>query len=203
MDPLTDVDRHKMALGAFQALGPIAKPAVSVLLTLLHDPDLRWVAAEALGKIGPDARDAVPVLIPWLDDSELAARFVATEVLGNIGPPASNAAPALIRHLNDTNQFARVRVRLALGKLRAQPDLVVPLLLQEMQGDFQRGRFTPGLYEALGAYGIQAQAAVPFLLDLAKTNPARRDPYFITPGEAIRNALQQIDPAAAAKAGIK
>lgn len=191
--PRTDIEYHNMALAGFQALGPIAKPAVPALIDLLNDSYFRYGAALCLGTIGPAASVAVPMLIPWLEEEDVALRYSAANALGGIGRATPEAAPALLKHLNDTNEFVRDSVKLALGKLHVGPEIVVPILIQELQTG---RRLSRSKIRALGAYGVEAKQAVPVLLELYRSTFADLE-------LDIANAIKAIDPEAAAKAGVK
>jgi hypothetical protein len=195
-NPRTDIEYHNMALAGFQALGPIAKPAVPALIGLLNDPYHRYGAALCLGRIGPAAIDAVPGLLPWLDEKDVALRYCAANALAGIGRGTPEAVPALLQHLNDTNEFVRGSVELALGKLHAEPELVVPLLIQELQTDLKVMRFSRFRIRALGAFGAEARQAVPILLELYSSNLVHLE-------MEIANAIKDINSEAAAKAGVK
>jgi HEAT repeat protein len=192
--PRTDIEFHNLALAGFQALGPVAKPAVPALIGMLDNPCHRYSAALCLGRIGPAAGDAVRRLLPWLDEEDVALRYCAANALGGIGRGTLETTSALLKHLNDTNQFVRGSVELALGKLRAEPGVVVPILIQELRTD--PTRLSRSRIRALGAFGAEAKQAVPLLLELFRSNSADL-------GLDIASALKAIDPEAAAKAGMK
>jgi HEAT repeats len=189
----TDFEYHNMALAGFQALGPIAKPAVPAMIDLLNDPYYRFGAALYLGRIGPAASNAVPMLLPWLDEEDVALRFSAANALGGIGRGTQEAAPALLKHLKDPNEFVRDSVLLALGKLHAEPELVVPILIHDLQ---TRRRLSRYRIRALGAFGAEAKQAVPVLLELYRSRFADLE-------LDIATAIKAIDPEASAKAGVK
>jgi flagellar basal body-associated protein FliL len=192
--PHTDREYHSIALNGFEALGPIGKPAVPVLIHLLEDPELRRNAAFSLGRIGPASVDAVPILISWLTNTEVATRYCAVDALGRIGPAARKAQPALLEHTNDANRFVRTAIELALGRQKAYPDILIPKLIQELEADLAANRFEPAKVQALGAFGVQAKSAVPILLQLLSKHFAET--------QEIADALKQIDPETAASADL-
>jgi HEAT repeat protein len=90
------------ALEALQEMGPAARPALPVLLTLLGDPHLeaagrRWgpphraAVVRTLGKIGPEAADAVSALVALLDTDNYYLRTEVSQALERLGPPARQA----------------------------------------------------------------------------------------------------------------
>ena len=100
----------------------------------------------------------------------------------------------LFNCLKDPAPMVRARAANALGMLGQQPDTVVPALtaLLSDKDDWVRNMAALGL----SLYGPRAKPAAPELLKLlAKPSPDFQ--FFGT------NALKAIDPAAAAKAGVK
>jgi HEAT repeat protein len=66
--------------------GPDGKPAISLLIELLQDPDerVRFMAVSVLGGIGGDARCAVPALKELINDESAAVCRVAAKALRKI-----------------------------------------------------------------------------------------------------------------------
>lgn len=122
-------------------------------------------------------------------------REAATIELGLFGPPARAAVPALLQALKGNDDVIRGRAAIALGRIHADPDIVIPALLACLTDSENDPRAEA--VEALGAYGEKAKAAVPRLLGYLGKNE-NKALWSATP-----NALKSIDPAAAAKAGIK
>jgi HEAT repeat protein len=123
-------------LGAygFVALGPIAEPAVPVLMDLARSKDkkIRGHAVYALGHLGSAARPAVPLLIECLDDPEGTIRSDAMDGLASICLEPSVVVPVFIRYAGDPERGHALRYTAiqGLGLLGAQAKAAVPTLLR-------------------------------------------------------------------------
>jgi hypothetical protein len=184
-------------------------------------------ALSAFSVLGPEASNAVPRLIKIFktDPSPFLQQAVPV-ILGYIGPAAEPAIPALLRGVTHTNEIVRNDAIFALWRIHAKPALVVPALIKCLNDPdiFVRAQAA----RALGAFGKDGQPAVPALLELARREPSRRNDRWLvkildntivssswagrpTPssgdgpdvGDLANQALKQIDPQAAAKAGVK
>jgi HEAT repeat protein len=80
------------ALWALGDLGPLAAPAVPVLVRALMDRDqaVRHAALRSLGRIGPAARSARATVGWFARHGALRWREIAQETLGAIDPPAAS-----------------------------------------------------------------------------------------------------------------
>jgi HEAT repeat protein len=147
--------------------------------------------------LGPQGKSAVPALIeiynerrpgPHNDPAAIAG------ILASMGPAATDAVPRLVRDTTDADSMIRFIAVWTLGKIHARPDLAVPALTASLRDPEigVRGWAPTGL----GAFGTDAKSAVP---DLIKA--------LADPDSDVRNAtasaLKNIDPEAAAKAGVK
>jgi HEAT repeat protein len=195
--------RHAAVIG-LGGFGPRAKPAVPALVGLIEkkDIELNEPAINTLKQIDPEgAKSAVPVLIELLEhDHDLKVRRQAATALRQIGSAAVDAIPTFVRHAtNDPDYVVSFTLLQALGDLHQRPELVVPALTDGLES-------RPDLYEpnamVLGKFGMDAQPAFPYLARfLEYTN---KNPSFQAHMRAIAtNALKQIDPETAAKAGVK
>jgi HEAT repeat protein len=114
-------------------------------------------------------REALPALIAGVGDPDVKGRRVAIDVLEAMGRQAASAAPALVGALSDRDRFVRWSAARALGKVRpANAELVIaPLarLLADPDGDLRLAAAA-----ALSAYGPSARAAVPALVDAARSS---------------------------------
>jgi HEAT repeat protein len=159
-------------------------------LSIRLEQESHSLAAFGFGALGPAAKPAVPALMEMLNDTNRDTRRHAAFAVGLLDPAPPEAVPALLQHLNDPHMNGEVII--ALGNLRGAPELVVPALAQALG---QPNRMIPVQLTvmALGKYGGQAKAAVPALLPLLQD-----------PNRYVRtytfNALEKIDPEAAAKA---
>jgi hypothetical protein len=159
-------------------------------------------AAAALETLGAQAQDAVPQLIEMFDRIPSRQSEIAI-ILGCIGPPAKEAIPSLLRGTNNTNSSLRADSVFALGGIHSEPGTVVPVLVQALRDPCDSVRYSA--VGALLAFGTNARPAVPALIELIPRERERT----ITPGQHLiiyawaEHALKQIDPEAAAKAGVK
>jgi hypothetical protein len=152
-------------------------------------------AACAFHALGADAKTTVPKLIEMYDQRrhDPAQELVAV-ALGGIGPPAGKAVPSLLRAVTNNALFwSRYDSLSALGEIHAEPEKVVPVLIQLIKDPDVSVRMRSIL--DLEAFGVGARSAVPALLEsLAYNEKLIR--------KAATNALNAIDPAAVAKAGM-
>src|SRR5262245_2365064 len=77
-------------MGAIDALGKFAAPAVPALIAALHDKNV-LVSSRALStlvQLGPVTERAMPILIAALKDQNVVVRSSAADVLSSIGPGA-------------------------------------------------------------------------------------------------------------------
>jgi HEAT repeat protein len=142
------------------------------------------------GALGPLARAQVPSLIATLtNDPSLSVRQAAASALGGIGPEARVAGTALFRATKDTDEGVRNNAFWALSRILPDPELTIPVLIAGLDDPYRVARENAAI--ALGRYGLEARAAVPALLRTWATNAS------------AGFALKQIDPEAAAKAGVR
>jgi HEAT repeat protein len=144
-------------------------------------------------QLGADAKDAVPALIEICEQNlSRTSQETTPAALGYIGPAAAKAIPVLLRCATNSNPMIRGNAIYALGQIHGEPELVLPFLIKSLH-DFDHGVRGDAAF-AVGAFG--ARQAVPALLELLK------DELEWTREQATE-ALKKIDPAAAAKAGMK
>lgn len=121
-------------------------------------------------------------------------RVRAANSLGDIGPRARAAIPDLIKALKGNDAAVQGPAANALGRIHSEPDKIIPMLIQCLDSPVQG--VPEGAAEGLGEFGPLSKAAVPKLTELLKV----RDKDLL---RAVRSALKEIDPEAAAKAGVK
>ncbi len=162
-------------------------------LHLYTDEEYHTMAIFGFYALGPIAKDAVPPLCDLLKSQNARIRGTASDILGNIGPPAKAAVPLLIQFIHDTNRIVRWDATVNLGRIHSEPKLVVPLLINNLN---KSNADLSTTILALGEFGKDAKAAVPALLR-----------YLNDQNEYVRseasNSLKEIDPEAAAKAGVR
>jgi hypothetical protein len=189
-----------------------------------------WEAYFGFEALGSEASNAVPQLIAIYErDPSPLVQTAVPSILARLGPAAKEAAPALLRRgIVHTNAIPRYDAAYALGQIEADPELAVPALIKCLSDpdSLVRGQAA----EALGKFGVKAKAAVPALLELWRKEPPVPLPATgsrmiyngqivsagwlsggsgifgaspPTPGAVAVEALEAIDPEAAAKTAVK
>lgn len=143
-----------------------------------------------------DARPAVPALIGLLKDEHADVRYVAVFALRSLGPVASDALPSLIKCLDDPEFTVRDDAVMGLGTIHQQPERVIPILIQFVEKNRSERILCRDAMDSLRMFGEQAKAAVPTLVRWL--DDGVEDIRY-----AATNALKQIDPEAAVRAGVK
>lgn len=168
------------------------------LTSLPNNPALRdnFLAVWGFPQLGTQAIALVPVS-SWIavyerHPSALSQSFVA-RTLGDRGQSASNAVPALLQVATNTNTAFALRIVAfeALCRIRSRPDLVVPALVRATHDRSPAVRETA--IDGLGEFGPDAKSADDALMQIL----AGPD---ITIRAIVFEALEKIDPAAAARA---
>jgi hypothetical protein len=175
-------------------------------------------AGRAFAALGPEARFAVPGLIKLLDGDppSISKRAIAT-VLGQMGPRAKDAIAALVRITTDPDVLVQERALSALGDIASEPELSVPALIRGLTDESASAFVVKAASLGLKAFGPNAKAAAPALIDalkrwetgharlaaMAARDPQMSIPIFDDPSDALKEALEQIDPEAAAKMTVK
>jgi HEAT repeat protein len=144
-------DLQALIIRTLGKLGPVARPAVPVLIEALDTPALLEDASQALRTIlAPNARgaalvkalkdqdqlddrqlafvlgsadaEAVPALVELLGNKRVRVRAAAALSLGRLGPQAKNAQPGLIKALAGGNRQVRLNAIDALARQATGPD---------------------------------------------------------------------------------
>jgi HEAT repeat protein len=153
-------------------------------------------AAFGFQALGPAAKSAVPTLINLLGDKDEDIRKTSSRALGSIGTEAQDAVPGLIKHLSDPARDVAVSSAEALENIPSTSVEEVPALLRALNSPPKELFIAIRVMDRLGQFQSQANAAVPAILPyLRNKDIATRD--------CAAKALKQIDPEAAAKAGIQ
>ena len=178
----------------------IRQDSVASLLQSLEDPrSTNWTEAAQTAKyLGTDAQAAVPLLVKALQDTNASVRESAIEALGGIASGPEITVPALIESVKAEPDAGLRRDAIdALCQFKNDKQQIVPVVLSFMQNT--------DLNVWLGAaFGLEHMLSP----DEKKTlyGPALIQ-SLNSPVESIRlNAamfLKRIDPADAAKAGVK
>ena len=156
----------------------------------------RVQAALAFRALGANASNAVPELIILFNRSRPEdSKELIAYALGGIGPPASNAVPSLLRVVTNANSMGMSAESFrALAEIHAQPEQVVPVIAKFLTDSSPYVRKMS--IRNLQAFGADARLAVPALVESLKDQDA-------DVRKCAGEALKAIDPAAAAKAGVK
>lgn len=136
--------------------------------------------------------------LPGFDIQYASARFrraSAATWLGQFGSTAQGAVPALLEALKDSDNTLRSKAAEALGHIHSDSQKVIPALIASLNDPASDVRGEAA--EALGGWGKESAAAVPRLIQLLDD---RSDRDLMT---SVRESLKEIDPTAAAKAGVK
>jgi HEAT repeat protein len=190
------------ACSAFGVLRAKAQSAVPALVRIYEQnisPASQFYVSRALIAIGPDAtRTAIPAFLRGAASSNLLVRKFAVRALAQVHDESSLVVPALAMSLSDTNVAIRASAAWGLGVfgrgVRQAVPLAVPVLIKALRDPDASVRGAAAC--SLEAFGAEAKGAVPALLELLKDE----DEYA---RGAAAEASGQIDPEAAAKAGVK
>jgi HEAT repeat protein len=154
-------------------------------------------AARGFELLGAEARQAVPALIIiYEEDISPLSQAAASRALVGIGPAARAAIPSFLKEAASPKPLARYWAVKVLADLHLDPPLVVPALMKAMSDSNENVNVRVLAGIGLRSFGAEARPAglalVPLLGD---SNQAVR--------YAATNALEAIDPDAAARAGVK
>jgi HEAT repeat protein len=146
--------------------------------------------------LGPDAQQAVPALIELYEQNVSPHSQSATSrALNAIGPEAQRMAiPSFLRAAASSNPPVREVAVWALYGIDAQHQQVVPALVNALSDTNFVIRVVAA--RGLGHFGTNGQQSVPALVRLLNDPSSRVRPD-------ATNALEKIDPEAAAKVRVK
>jgi hypothetical protein len=224
LDSLINRTSHPSQVEAEKAVQKIGTNAIPTLLRLLRTRDskfklnliqlthkqhlvnLKWntalfqhIQAETGFRcLGPNGKSALPDLIEIYNKRPPGqyndAPWVIPSIFAAMGPAAADAVPQLAQDTADADRSIRSRAVLVLGQIHARPDLAVPALTRSLRDSDSHLQEEAAF--SLAAFGTNAQFAITGLIT------ALSDPY-PNVRTAAAYALKQIDPAAAANAGVK
>jgi HEAT repeat protein len=193
--PIRETEYQRWAASwALYSMGTNARPAFPALTNLLFDPKTLVLGANPAVSLAGMGPEGLPPLLAALTNQNSWIRSSAATALCLERSDLSVVVPALITRLSDRDWAVHCEAVRALGQLHAEPGLTVPALMKDFASNHPgpRGLILTGI----GRFETNAKAAVPMLLEALSDNH-----------EYVRNqaatALKQIDPAAAAKAGLK
>ncbi len=182
--------RHRRAALALDALGPACKPWIPELNRLLHANGCTKEAAVALAAIGPDGWEVLTKALSDDGDTVVCSLWA----LGSHRAAVPGTIEALLM-TNARNKPLSVDIvsLWALEEIQPDHEQLVPLLVAGLKAD--RPDVKWGSAVLLGRLGRKASSAVPALMALLQDT----DPMI---HHDAAQALEQIDPQAAARAGV-
>ncbi|MDB6021566.1 MAG: lyase domain protein repeat-containing protein, partial [Pedosphaera sp.] len=184
------LDRHREAALALDALGPECKPWIPELNRILHGSGSQKEAAVALAAIGPEGWEVLTRATA--ENGEMVT--CCLWALGSHRAAVPGTVDALLASYARNKPFSVDILSLwALEEIKPDQEQLIPLLLTGLKSDRQDLKW--GSAVVLGRLGRKASSAVPALMELLNDrNPLVR--------HDAAQALEQIDPQAAARAGV-
>jgi len=183
---------HRRALLAFDALGPVARPAIPDLTRILDGTNCPHYAALALASIGPEGWS---VLAENVSNKQELSHAAAIWAIGSHRAAAPATINALVNFFNSHRSSGEDPMcGWAMARLGLDRDRVIGMLIEGLS--FHRLDSVWGSALALGEIGPAASNAVPKLRKLAVESPnpmIRHD---------AAQALELIDPKVAAADGV-
>jgi HEAT repeat protein len=166
---------------------------VGVVIKALDDESVavRDTACQALAAMKADAKASIETVARLLDDKELRLRAIIT--LGEIGPASKPTAPKLKKLLEDKDGETQMWSAFALWQITGDAKATLKILNETLGTE---GQYTQSI-NLLGEMGEAARSMLPTLVALY------RDEDIAADRRALASAIKKIDPAAAAKLGIK
>jgi HEAT repeat protein len=189
-------DERALPAYALGAMGPSARSALPQIELLRKDSDpfVRAAAEAAFVKISGTGLDAILEALKNLDSTNWTSAAQAVAFLGTNGAPA---IPFLLPALQTTKTSVQENALDALSAIHMSPETTIPAILPLVSATNTNNRNRAPALTALGNFGPSARGIAPIatLLQILQD-----------PDEDIRrratNALRQIDPEAAKKAGV-
>jgi len=142
-------------------LGPVARPAIPLLVNNLREEDdlgIRCQAAFALGRIGKGDSAATSALLEALRDKDAKVRGSAVTALGQIGQANESVFAAMIRALQDKDERVRISAASALARIGKGDSNVVTALVQALRDKDSHVRRSAA--SALGQLGQANEYAI-------------------------------------------
>ncbi len=166
---------------------PAARVAIPTLVEALDGADVEFAkhAADILPRIG---KEALPALFEAPRDKQGRFQARVALVIDGIAPTTEGLVPALVAAMRDPDVQVHILAAQALGRTGER---VVPDLIAALEDTDAKTRHLCGT--TLGLMGAAARAAVPTLIEHAKS---KTDRWWAA------EAVLRIDPKAAAAAGI-
>lgn len=173
--------------GAGKTVDAVVVPGLlRAITTDTNDSPVRVFLAEQL--------NSLPGLRVDLTPTE-GRRITAVNDLALLGEHAKPAHPLLLDLLRDDDPVLLGAAAQALQRLGEDPDVLVPLLVKRCTDPEGNGR--PDVVKVLGDLGPKAKAAAPKLVSMLGDHSSKEIV------SAVPRALKQVDPEAAARAGVR
>jgi HEAT repeat protein len=220
---------HAEAATALGEIGPAAREAIPALTDASNDTDfiISMRARAALMKI---REEPIAPLLAELTNTTSTNWLRTARTVKYLGTNGEAAVPILVSALRSTNFWVRWHAVWGLEGIASRPDVTVPALigcLQDKDPDIRRNAIdglchfkeakqevVPQLLSCMGDTNLNVWLGAAFGLEKLLNEDEKRKLYvpalvksLNSPTEIIReNAkmfLKRVDPAAAAKAGVK
>ena len=182
---------RRNAAVAFVVLGTQAESVTPELAQALYNDPSRKAAAVALSAVGPRGWTALTQAINSTNEwSAIYAVWALAHRRATVPGTLEALESATINRAGTVSGMASW----ALGKIGQDKEHVIPFLITTLGSTNAQARF--GAMFGIGCFGTNALCAVPLLLEALQD----RD---VTIRDGATASLKQIDPEAAAKAGVK
>ena len=173
----------------------VVHPAIAEVAADTNSPS-RAIAISALVQAKADPAISLPVCLAAMQNGLPDARRRA--VLGLAQIESEEVMEPLIKALNDSEPTVRAKAAATVGRFTGQAHRIIPLLHQLLTNDYPAVRAAAA--SGLSKFGPVAHVVVPDLLRFYEERGPVNPPVF---RQTVARALLAIDPASAAKAGIK
>jgi len=158
--------------------------------------ELNYRACSGFGVLAAKAQHAVPALIAIANQNlSRASRWYALQALVLVGPPAPEAIPLLSGWATNADGSVRSYAMNALGRIHAEPERGLPVLINALNDPDLQDRAAALM--PLQGLGPKAKPALPVIVEFLSNAQSGMEWTYAS------NALKAIDPAAAARAGVK
>jgi serine/threonine protein kinase len=166
---------------------------IPALSNFLNDGYRPGDTADVLAKMNADT---LSILTNALTSQDHKVRYGVVLALGERGSDAERVVPVLLQLLSHQDPKMRFHAALSLGEMAKKSEVAVPALINALDDTNYQVRRAAIRGIGLFSNQIESRAAIPALLR------ALEDTSHTVRGYAT-NALQRIDPVAAAKAGVR
>jgi HEAT repeat protein len=190
-------DEKALAAFALGAMGPAARSALPQIELLRKDSNLFVRAVAEVGYIKITGHGLDAILEQLKDPPDSTNWTFAAHAVGFLGTNGAPAVPLLIQALQHTNASVRDTALNSLSLIHTSPEITAPAILPLVAPTNTNNWNRANALTILRNFGSSARGMVPTITLLQA---------LADPDENIRihatNALRQIDPEAARKAGI-